>query len=207
MTAAHPSTTVAPPAALPRQPGWRGRVRVWRARRHGVAAGRGVAIGRDVRFDVAAGGSLVLHDGVVLGDGSRFHVRGGDVVVGAGTVLGERCVVTAHERVSIGARCLLADEVVIADAEHRYDDVERPTRLQGLVAAPVTVGDGARLGPGVAVLRGVTVGPGAVVGARAVVTSDVAPGATADGVPAVATRRATPPARPARRARDGAGRR
>jgi acetyltransferase-like isoleucine patch superfamily enzyme len=205
--AAHPMTTVAPPASLPRQPGWRDCVRARRARRHDVTVGRGVAIGRDVRFDLAPGARLVLHDRVVVGDGSRFHVQGGEVVVGAGTILGERCVITAHERVDIGERCLLADEVVIVDADPRYDDVERPTRLQGVLSAPVNVGDGARLGPGAAVLRGVTVGAGAMVGAHAVLTADVAPGTPADGVPAAPMRRPTPPARPARRARDGAGRR
>jgi UDP-3-O-[3-hydroxymyristoyl] glucosamine N-acyltransferase len=173
---------VAPPAALPRAPGWRDRLRVRRVRRRGVViepAGARVAIGRHVVFDVAPGARVVLGAGVELGAGCRFHVgAGGEVLVGAATRLGERCVITAHERVAVGARCLLADEVVLADADHDFDDVERPIREQGVTAAAVHVGDDVRIGPSAAILRGVTVGSGAQVGAHAVVPRSVAPGAT-----------------------------
>jgi acetyltransferase-like isoleucine patch superfamily enzyme len=143
-----------------------------------------VAIGRGVRFDVAPGARVVLGAGVVLGDRCRIHVGSGEVSIGAGTILGERCVVTAHERVAIGARCLLGDEVVLIDLDHRFDDVERPVRLQGVRTGPVAVGDGVRIGPGAAVLRGVVLGAGAVVGAHAVVTRDVGAGVVVEGVPA-----------------------
>ena len=112
-----------------------------------------------MRFDVAPGARVVLGAGVVLGDRCRFHVGSGEVSIGAGTTLGERCVVTAHERVAIGARCLLGDEVVLIDLDHRFDDVERPVRLQGVRTGPVTVGDGVRIGPGAAVLRGARADP------------------------------------------------
>jgi acetyltransferase-like isoleucine patch superfamily enzyme len=182
---------VAPPAALPRVPGRRDRLRVARAR--GVTAAGPVAVGRRVRFDVASGGRVELGAGAVLGDGCRLHVAAGAVVsIGAGAVLGERCVVVAHERVVVGARCLLADEVVLVDADHRFDEVERPVRLQGVRAAPVVVGDGVRIGPGAALLRGVHVGAGARIGAHAVVTRDVPAGAGVDGVPAGAGARRRP---------------
>jgi acetyltransferase-like isoleucine patch superfamily enzyme len=179
---------VAPPAALPRAPGWRDRRRLARAVRSGgvVVEGHGpVVIGRRVRFDVAPGGRVVLGAGVALGDGCRLHVGAeGSVTIGAGTALGERCVLTAHNRISIGARCLLADEVVLVDGNPSLEDIERPVREQGIVAAPVAVGDGVRIGPSAAVLPGVTVGAGATIGAHAVVTADVAPGAAVQGVPA-----------------------
>jgi acetyltransferase-like isoleucine patch superfamily enzyme len=178
------SASVAPPAALPRTPGWRDRRRARRARRHGVHVEGDVALGRGVRFDVAPGARVVFGAGAVLGDGCRFHVAAGEVRIGAGAILGDRCVVTAHERVTIGARCILGDEVVLIDLDHRFDDVERPVRRQGVLTAPVVVGDDVRIGPGAAVLRGVSVGAGAQVGAHAVVTRDVAPGARVEGVPA-----------------------
>lgn len=172
------AVVVAPPAALPRAPGWRDRRRLARAVRGGgvVVDGAGdlVVIGRRVRFDVAPGGRVVLGAGVALGDGCRFHVGArGSVTVGEGTALGERCVLTAHGRVAIGPRCLLADEVVIVDGNPSFEDVERPVREQGLVTAPVSIGEGVRIGPSAAVLPGVTVGAGAVIGAHAVVTRDV----------------------------------
>jgi acetyltransferase-like isoleucine patch superfamily enzyme len=93
-------------------------------------------------------------------------------------------VLTAHDRVAIGARCLLADEVVLTDGNPSFDDVERPVRAQGLVTAPIAIGDGVRIGPSAAVLPGVTVGARAAIGAHAVVTANVAPGAIVEGVPA-----------------------
>lgn len=181
---------VAPPTALPRRAGWRDRRRVGRAGRDGVTAGRDVVVGKRVVFDVAPGGRVALADGVALGDGCRVHVAAGAVVsIGAATRLGERCVITAHAGVSIGAGCLLADAVVLADAGPRLHDVERPVREQGLIAAPVAVGDGVRIGPAAALLSGVRVGDGATIAAHAVVTKDVAPGAAVDGAPARAPRR------------------
>jgi acetyltransferase-like isoleucine patch superfamily enzyme len=203
MTAAHrlvaPSDTVAPPSALPRAFGWRDRVRAFRARRCGVEVGVAVVLGRGLVFD----GSVTIGDGAVLGDGCRFHVApGASVVVGPGAILGDRCVVSAHERVEIGPGSVLADEVVLVDFDHRFDDVERPVRLQGLRTGAVVIGAGVRVGPSAALLRGVRIGDGAQVGAHAVVTRDVPAGAVVDGVPATTPTPPRPP-RPARRARAG----
>lgn len=197
--AAAAEVVVAPPAALPRAPGWRDRRRLARAVRDGGVIVDGdpelIVIGRHVRFDVAPGGRVVLGAGAALGDGCRLHVgAAGSVTVGAGTALGERCVLTAHDRITIGTRCLLADEVVLADGNPSFEDVERPVREQGVVAAPITIGDGVRIGPGAAVLPGVNVGAGATIGAHAVVTADVAPRSAVHGAPAqppAAARRAT----------------
>jgi acetyltransferase-like isoleucine patch superfamily enzyme len=86
--------------------------------------------------------------------------------------------------VTIGAHCLLADEVVLVDGDPRFEDVERPVREQGLSTAPVEIGDDVRIGPGAAILSAVTIGAGATVGAQAVVTHAVAAGASVEGVPA-----------------------
>jgi acetyltransferase-like isoleucine patch superfamily enzyme len=191
MCAAHRRSepvVVAPPAALPRAPGWRDRRRAARARRvTGVelADAARVVLGRDVLFDLAPGARVTIGAGVALGDGCRFHLGPDAVVsVGDGTRLGDKCVIAAHERVTIGARSVLADEVVLVDGSPRFDDPERPVREQGLSTLPVAVGDDVRVGPGVAILRGVTVGAGALIGTHAVVTHDVAPRATVEGVPA-----------------------
>src|SRR3954469_24745172 len=140
---------IAPPTAPPRAPGWGDRWGAARARRRArpgpLELAAGVVLGRGVVFHVAAGARVVLGAGAVLDDGCRLHVGpGAAVTIGPGSRLGERCVITAHAGVAIGARCLLADEVVVADAAARHDDVERPVRLQGLSTAPVAVGDGVR---------------------------------------------------------------
>jgi acetyltransferase-like isoleucine patch superfamily enzyme len=162
------------------------RLALARARSRGrlTAAGR-PRLGRGVRLDLAPGAHLVLGDGSRVGDGCRFHLGSGATVsVGDDARLGERCVIAAHERVEIGAGARLGDEVVLIDFDHDLRDVERPVREQGLVTAPVVIGERAAVGAAAGVLRGVTVGAGARIGVRAVVTHDVPAGARAEGVPA-----------------------
>jgi acetyltransferase-like isoleucine patch superfamily enzyme len=155
-----------------------------RSRGRLTAAGR-PRLGRRVRFDLAPGALVALGDGCRVGDGCRFHVgTGAAVSVGPNARLGERCVVAARERVEIGAGAQLGDEVVLVDFDHDVRDVERPVRQQGLVTAPVVIGEQAVIGAAAGVLRGVTVGARARVGVRAVVTHDVPAGARAEGVPA-----------------------
>jgi acetyltransferase-like isoleucine patch superfamily enzyme len=148
-----------------------------------VIAGR-PQVGPRVRFDLGPGARVVLGDGAVIGAGTRFHVTAGEVRIGAHARLGERCVLVVHERVEIGASARLGDEVVLVDFDHDTSDVERPIRSQGIITAPIHIGERAVLGAAAAVLRGVTIGPDARVGVRAVVTHDVAAGASVEGVPA-----------------------
>jgi acetyltransferase-like isoleucine patch superfamily enzyme len=123
-----------------------------------------------VRLDVARGARATIGDGVVLGPGCRLHVHAGSVEIGAGTRLGEKCVIATHERVEIGARCKLADGVVLVDFDHVAADPELPVREQGIVTGPVRVGDEAILDRGACVLRGATVASGDRVPPHAVVT-------------------------------------
>jgi acetyltransferase-like isoleucine patch superfamily enzyme len=160
------------------------RVALARLRSHGRVRATGrVRIGRGVRFHLAPGAVVILEDRCEIGAGTRFHVHG-QARIGAGAHLGERCVVAAHELVEVGAGATLDDEVVLIDFDHGITDVERPIRLQGLVTAPVVIGERAVLCAGATVLRGVVVGAGARVQPRGVVTRDVPAGATVGGVPA-----------------------
>jgi acetyltransferase-like isoleucine patch superfamily enzyme len=169
---------VTPPAARPPS----GLLARLRARRAGVRSG---ALGRGVKLDVARGARLELGDGCAIGAGSRLHVRGGTVRIGAGAVLGERVTLAAHSGIDIGEGAVLGDEAVVVDFDHRYDDVEVPVRLQGVVGSPVVIGAGARIGARAAIQRGVTVGDGAQVAALSVVTRAVPPGSRVGGVPAL----------------------
>jgi acetyltransferase-like isoleucine patch superfamily enzyme len=159
-------------------------MRLRRELRAGVRRGSDVVVGRGVRLQANAGAQIVLGEGCRIGEGTRIVVQAGRVELGAGAVLGDRCTVVAHSGVTIGARARLGDGAVIVDFDHVFEDVERPIRVQPLQSAPVTIGEGARIGLGASVLRGVRVGAGAIVDPRAVVTRDVPAGAHVGGVPA-----------------------
>jgi len=158
--------------------------RLRRPRMAGVTRGRDVFVGRAVRFAVAPEARLVLGDGCVIGERTRIVVQAGCLEIGPGAVLGERCTLVVLSRVTIGARAQLGHGATIVDFDHVFEDVERPVRLQPLRSAPITIGEGARIGLGASVLRGVAVGPWAIVDPRAVVTRDVGRGVHAGGVPA-----------------------
>jgi acetyltransferase-like isoleucine patch superfamily enzyme len=161
-----------------------------------VEMGARVRIGRDVLVRVAHGGRLVLGGGCVLGDRCRLDVgMAGTLIVGPGARLGERSSVTAHERVELGAGCVLGAEAVVLDFDHVVADPEVPVRLQGIVTAPVRIGDRAILDATAVVLRGVTLGPGARAGVRSVVRGDVPAGGRVSGVPARAPDAAGAPPR------------
>jgi len=149
-----------------------------------VRAGRGLVLGRRVRFDVAPAAEVVLGDDCSLGERTRVVVRGGRVQLGPAVTIGERVTIVAHAGVTVGAGTVLEDGAAIVDFNHVFDDVEQPIRLQPLQCAPVVVGAGARIGLGASILAGVCVGDHATVGPHAVVTADVPAGVAVEGVPA-----------------------
>ena len=114
--------------------------------------------------------------------------------IGAKTVLGQECTISAFQHVSIGRECILADRVMLIDFDHGIVDVERPIREQGIYKRDVRVGHNCWLGYGACILRGVTVGDNAVVGTSSVVTADIPDNAVAAGIPAKVLRMREAPA-------------
>jgi acetyltransferase-like isoleucine patch superfamily enzyme len=146
--------------------------------------GRGVQVGRGVRFRIYGGGRVHVGDYAALGDFVLIHAEGGVVTIGRDAFVGQGTEVVAHGRVSIGADVLIASRCVIRDADHRFDDPDVPVRLQGHVVRPVEVGDDVWLGSHVVVTAGSTVGRGSVVGANAVVRGTIPDLSVAVGAPA-----------------------
>jgi acetyltransferase-like isoleucine patch superfamily enzyme len=119
-----------------------------------------------------------------LGHGCKLRCHEGVISIGAKTVLGQECTISAYQQVSIGRECVIADRVMLIDFDHGVVEVERPIRLQGIYKRDVRVGNNVWIGYGACVLRGVTVGDNAVIGTNAVVTRDVPENAVVAGVPA-----------------------
>ena len=51
--------------------------------------------------------------------------------IGAKTVLGQECTISAFQHVSIGRECIVADRVMLIDFDHGVVEVERPIRAAG----------------------------------------------------------------------------
>ncbi|HEY1597578.1 MAG TPA: acyltransferase [Thermoleophilaceae bacterium] len=119
-----------------------------------------------------------------LGHGTKIRCHEGVVSIGAKTVMGQECTISAYQHVSIGRECVIADRVMLIDFDHGVVEVERPIRLQGIYKRDTRVGNNVWIGYGACILRGVTVGDNAIIGSGAVVTKDVPANAVVGGVPA-----------------------
>ena len=141
-------------------------------------------VGPGVTIQIARGGRLVLGRWSWIGHGCKLRVHEGEVRIGAKSVLGQECTISAFQHVEIGRECVIADRVMLIDFDHGVVDVERPIRLQGIYKRDVTVGHNVWIGYGACLLRGVRVGDNAIVGTSSVVTADVPENAVVAGVPA-----------------------
>ncbi len=141
-------------------------------------------VASDVVLQIGARGRIELGRWSWLGHGTKIRCHEGTVSIGAKTVMGQECTISAYQHVSIGRECVIADRVMLIDFDHGMVEVERPIRLQGIYKRDVRVGNNVWIGYGACILRGVTVGDNAVIGTNAVVTEDVPANAVVGGVPA-----------------------
>jgi acetyltransferase-like isoleucine patch superfamily enzyme len=153
-----------------------------------------VFLDRGVEIRARTGyGRVVLGRWVHLGRDTALRCHEGTLSVGDKTVLGRNVSINCFLDVEIGAGVMVADHVYVSDFDHRYDDLTKPIKDQGIVKSRVRIEPDAWLGTKVTVCRGVIVGAGSVVGANAVVSRDVPAGSVAAGVPARVLRRRDAP--------------
>ncbi|MGI8902245.1 MAG: acyltransferase [Solirubrobacteraceae bacterium] len=137
-----------------------------------------------VKFEIGRDATVSLGRWSWLGHGCKVRAHEGEVSIGAKSVLGQECTISAYQRVSIGRECIIADRVMMIDFDHGMAEVERPIREQGIYKRDVEVGHNVWIGYGACVLRGVSVGDNAVIGTSAVVTCAVSENAVVGGIPA-----------------------
>ena len=141
-------------------------------------------VGPGVSFEI--GKDAVVHLGrwSWIGHGCKIRVHEGEVHIGAKTVLGQECTISAFQHVKIGRECVIADRAMFIDFDHGSVEVDRPIRQQGIYKRDVDVGANVWIGYGACILRGVRVGDNAIIGTNSVVTRDVPANAVVGGVPA-----------------------
>jgi acetyltransferase-like isoleucine patch superfamily enzyme len=146
-----------------------------------------------VKFEIGKTATVSLGRWSWLGHGCKVRAHEGKVSIGAKSVLGQECTISAYQSVSIGRECIIADRVMMIDFDHGMVEVERPIRAQGIYKRNVKVGHNVWIGYGACILRGVTVGDNSVIGTSSVVTADVPTNAVVGGIPAKVIRmRETP---------------
>jgi acetyltransferase-like isoleucine patch superfamily enzyme len=137
-----------------------------------------------VKLEIGRGATLRIGRWAWIGHGCKIRVHEGEVSIGAKTVMGQECTISAFQHVSIGRECILADRVMLIDFDHGVTEVERPIRLQGIYKRDVEISHNVWIGYGACILRGVSVGENAVIGTSAVLTHSFGANTVVGGVPA-----------------------
>jgi len=142
----------------------------------------------NVQLEIGRDAVLYVGRWAWIGHGTKIRVHEGRVSIGAKTVMGQECTISAYQQVSIGRECIIADRVMLIDFDHGVVEVDRPIREQGIYKRDVRVGNNVWIGYGACVLRGVCIGDNSIVGTSAVVTKEVPQNTVVGGVPARAIR-------------------
>jgi acetyltransferase-like isoleucine patch superfamily enzyme len=137
-----------------------------------------------VKFEIGKHATVTLGRWSWIGHGSKIRVHEGELLLGAKSVLGQECTISAYQHVSIGRECIIADRVMMIDFDHGMVEVERPIREQGIYKRDVAIGHNVWIGYGACILRGVAVGDNSVIGTSSVVTCDFPDNSVIGGIPA-----------------------
>jgi acetyltransferase-like isoleucine patch superfamily enzyme len=109
----------------------------------------------------------------------------GEIEIGEGCFLNRNTMIAAQRRVVIGDHTMLGNGCFLGDAEHRFDDPEKPVTWQGFTSkGPVVIGPNCWFGVNCVVTSGVRIGERCVIGANSVVTRDLPDRVVAAGAPA-----------------------
>src|SRR5919107_285421 len=141
-------------------------------------------IGPRVVLQIGRKGRIELGRWSWVGHGTKLRAHEGLISIGAKTVMGQECTISAFQHVSIGRECVIADRVMLIDFDHGMVEVDRPVRLQGIYKRDVHVGHNCWIGYGACILRGSTVGDNCVIGTSSVVTKDLPANSVSAGQPA-----------------------
>ena len=162
-------------------------LRRWRINRHMARAG--AFIRYPVEGEVLEAldeGRLRIGAGTLLEPGCWLTLSPeARVEIGEGCFLNRNTMLAALELIEIGDHVMFANNCFVGDADHRFDDPDKPVPWQGFTSqGPVRIGDNCWFGVNCVVTSGVTIGERCVIGANSVVIADLPPRVIAAGSPA-----------------------
>lgn len=117
-------------------------------------------------------GKAVFGKELVTRGNAVFRIEDGNLKIGNKCFFNQNVSITCKERITIGDRCQIANNVVIVDHDHAgYEN------WGDYVKTPVVIGNNVWIGAGAIILRGSRIGDGAVIGAGSIVKGEVPAGA------------------------------
>ena len=124
-----------------------------------------------------------------LGSVAVFHrhtkiIAPENVRIGDHTSIAPDVILDGRSGLSIGRFSMIGFESIVLTLSHNCSSTTIPMIEQGMVGAPVAIGDDVWIGARVIILPGISVGDHAIVGAGSVVTKDVKEFDIVGGAPA-----------------------
>jgi acetyltransferase-like isoleucine patch superfamily enzyme len=159
----------------------------WRINRHVARAGAFIRYPIDGEVLKALDeGRLVIGESTLLEPGCWLTLSpSARIEIGRGCFLNKNTMLAAIDRIEIGDHVMFANNCFVGDADHRFDDPDKPVTSQGFTSqGPVRIGSNCWFGVGCVVTSGIEIGERCVIGANSVVTEDIPPGVIAAGAPA-----------------------
>jgi acetyltransferase-like isoleucine patch superfamily enzyme len=138
------------------------------------------------RAEVEITPQLAIGRKSVIASFTKLKATDGPLVIGRNVEVANGCVITSHTAgVEIGDDCLIGPNVSIIGNNYRYDDLEKPIRLQEKVSAKgIRIAPNVWIGSGCCLLDGAHIGSGAILAPNSVVSAPIPPNAIAQGNPA-----------------------
>ncbi|MCK5829453.1 MAG: acyltransferase [Methylococcales bacterium] len=126
--------------------------------------------------------TLLLKKGAYIETGCVVNTWHGNVTFGVRTNIGINTIVIGP--VNIGNQVAIAQNCFISGENHRFDDMKKNIKEQGLLINPIIINNYVWIGANCSVLPGVEIGEHSVIGAGSVVTKHVPAFSLAVGNPA-----------------------
>ena len=169
------------------------------------------SIGRDIRFHYTSKVSreraprISLGNSVSIGEHVWLNVATDDPTGEPTIVIHDNCIVafgsilSARNQIHLERNVNVAQQVLIMDHNHAYEDIEVPILQQGITkGGTIRIGEGSWIGHGAAIVcsRGeLTIGRHCVVAANSMVTRSIPDYSVAFGMPATIIRQYDPETR------------
>lgn len=131
-----------------------------------------------------SGGTIAIGKNSVIDRAVIIRAMGGAITVGDDCNINAYSFLSGAGGLKVGNAVMIGSHVSMYASNHKYDDVLRPMREQGLTLQGITIENDVWIGTGARILDGVVVAQGSVVAAGAVATKNTEPRSVNAGVPA-----------------------
>lgn len=137
------------------------------------------------RAEVEITPHLALGRGAVISSFTKVKATDGPLVIGRNVEVAVGCMLSSYTSgVEIGDDCLIGPNVTIVGNNYRYDDLEKPIRLQEKVSGKgIRIAANVWIGAGCCLLDGADIGSGSILTPNTVVSSRIPPNSIVQGNP------------------------